>query len=128
MDSFNIINYLSGLTAFVFDKQILNNIALSRGLSECTSFEELTQQQKDLCFADELFIAYTSPNVIASSTNQHGTFTHTTGAQTINNKKDIYNIMCLIYQKYGESDKLYALSGFDGDVNWVNENHGVKCM
>lgn len=71
MAQFDIITYLEGLTAFVFDKAVLTRIAMERDVSDITDFKSLTQKQKDLLLADLLFVIYTSPNYTASQTNQH---------------------------------------------------------
>ena len=39
---FDIIDYLSGLTNFVFDKAVLNRVALDCGVSEVTEYGQLT--------------------------------------------------------------------------------------
>ena len=63
---FDILQYMSGLTGFTFDKAVLTRIALDRGVSEVTDYEELTQRQKDLITADLLLTAYLSPTTWAS--------------------------------------------------------------
>ena len=59
---------------------------------------------KDLLRADLLYTAYISPNVLASSTNSHGSYTKTIGSQTIYNedKERIYNVFMGIYRKYND--------------------------
>lgn len=119
MNDFNIIDYLGGLTSFVFDKSILERIALDRKVANVSVYEELTKEQKDLCLADLLYTAYVSPNVIASSTMQHGAYANTVGAQTINSKQEIYNVMSKIYQKYGDEDKLDLIPNIGGNLQWI---------
>lgn len=128
MADFDIISYLSGLTTFVFDKEVLKRIALERGVSEVTCFSELTQQQKDLCLADELYTAYVGSDVMASDTLSHGSFSHTVGPQTINTKNRLYDVMVSIYTKYEELDKLASLPNNDGDLSWIDENTDLECL
>ena len=109
MATFDIIEYLSGMTAFVFDKPVLKRIALERGIDGVMDYSELTQQQKDLCYADMLFVVYTSPNTTASYSASHGTFKKSVGSQTINDKTSIYNTMYSLYSKWGD-DKLSIVS------------------
>ena len=45
---FDILKYMSGLTAFVFDKDVLERIALERGVSEVESFTDLDFKTRDL--------------------------------------------------------------------------------
>ena len=123
-----IINYLSGLTGFVFDKSVLNRIAEERGVALATSLSELTQKQRDLCLADELFVIYTGPKSTASSTNQHGSYTHIVGSQSMNDNKYIYNAMVKIYTTYGETAKLALIPDADGFMEWTNENTDMLCL
>ena len=44
---FDILKYMSGLTAFVFDKDVLERIALERGVSEVESFTDLDFKTRD---------------------------------------------------------------------------------
>lgn len=118
MDEFNIIEYLEGLTAFVFDKAVLKRVALERGVSKITSYEDLTQKDRDLLQADLLFVIYTSPNYTASLTNQHGTYTQTIGSQRYDTKKDVYNVMIGLYEKW-DDEKLGQL--VSSETVWVNE-------
>lgn len=118
MDEFNIIEYLEGLTAFVFDKAVLKRVALERGVSKITSYEDLTQKDRDLLQADLLFVIYTSPNYTASLTNQHGAYTQTIGSQRYDTKKDVYNVMIGLYEKW-DDEKLGQL--VSSETVWVNE-------
>ena len=115
---FNIIEYLSGLTGFVFDKAVLKRIAMDRGVDCVTAYSELEQKQKDLLLADLLFTIYVSPNSSASLTQQHGAFSQTVGSQTINSKKEIYNTMVSIYKKWND-DKLEAVEDSNGSLQWM---------
>jgi hypothetical protein len=102
-DKMDIIDYLSGLTGFVFDKAVLQRIALDRQVLNVNP-EELDVKTKDLLRADLLYTAYISPNVWASHTHAHGSFSQTTGSQTIYNedKERIYNVFMGIYRKYND--------------------------
>ena len=60
-DKFDIIEYLSGLTNFVFDKAVLKRIAYDRNVIDVTAYEYLSDEQKDLMKADLLYAAYISP-------------------------------------------------------------------
>lgn len=115
---YNIIEYLSGMTGFVFDKAVLKRIALDRQVVY-TNPEDLTQQQKDLLRADLLFTAYYSPNVWASCSQSHGSFSQSTGSQTIytEDKERIYNIFTSIYRKYND-EKLEEVCD-DGTLQWL---------
>ena len=102
-DKMDIIDYLSGLTGFVFDKAVLQRIALDRQALYLDP-ENLDTKTRDLLRADLLYTAYVSPNVLASSTNSHGSYTKTIGSLTIYNedKERIYNVFMGIYRKYND--------------------------
>ena len=104
-EKFDILEYLSGLTSFVFDKAVLKRIALDRGVMSVTSYSELDDKTKDLLRADLLLAAYLSPNVWASYTHSHGSYSQTTGSQTIyiEEKERIYNMLRNIYSKYDDA-------------------------
>lgn len=118
-DKFDIIDYLSGLTGFIFDKAVLKRIALDRGVASIETYDELDAKTKDLLRADLLYVAYVSPNVWASSTHSHGSYSQTIGSQTIyvEDKERIYNIFMGIYRKY-EDEKLDEISD-DGTLQWL---------
>lgn len=116
-DEFDIYKYIEGLTGFVFDKTVIERIALDRGVSEVTSYDELTQRDKDLLLADLLYTAYCSPNTMANHTHQHGSYSKTVGSQTIN-RDELYRIFMGIYRRYGEDE---LLDGIAGRVKWIDE-------
>ena len=118
-DKFDIIEYLSGLTGFVFDKAVLKRIALDRGVDSFTNYSKLTNQQKELLRADLLYTAYLSPNVWASSTQSHGSYTDTIGSQTTysEQKEKLYNAFIAVYKKYDDA-KLEEIEG-SGNLQWL---------
>lgn len=120
MSTFDIIEYLSGLTGFTFDKAVLQRIALDRQVLH-ESPSNLDTKTKDLLRADLLWTAYISPNVWASSTNSHGSYTKTIGSQTIysEDKERLYNMFVNIYKKY-EDPMLEEVETFDrGGLQWL---------
>lgn len=123
--SFDIIDYLSGLTSFVFDKSVLNRIALDCEVAEIESYADLSEEQKDRCKIAELEVIVYGPYQTASSTRQHGSWTETNGAQTITSKalESIKSELRRLYKKYDEDDKLEALEDSDGVVQWINEDN-----
>lgn len=121
MNEFNIIEYLSGLTGYVFDKAVLTRVAYERGVQDVTNFEELDTKTKDLLKADLLYTAYLSPNVMASSTQSHGSYTKTIGSQTIYaaEKERLYNMFYNIYSKY-EDDKIEEIKSNEATLQWLD--------
>ena len=121
MNEFNIIEYLSGLTGFVFDKTVLERIAIERNVANIASFEELDTRTKDLLRADLLYTAYFSPNVWASSSNSHGGYTKSIGSQTLyaKEKERLYNMFYHIYSKYND-DKLEEIQDNECNLQWLD--------
>jgi len=115
---FDIIEFLSGMTGFVFDKATLKNIAWKRDVADVTSYAEMDAKTRDLLLADLLFVAYISPEVWASHTNQHGAWTRTVGSQTIYDKEGLYNVMVGLYRRWGEEESL-ALLPQQGTLQWM---------
>lgn len=120
-EAFDIIEYLSGLTMYTFDKAVLKRIALERDVDEVASYDELDEKTKDLLRADLLYAAYLSPNVWASSTQSHGSYTKSIGSQTIysEDKERLYNTFVNIYKKY-EDPMLEEVETLDsGYLQWL---------
>lgn len=119
-DKFDILDYLSGLTGFVFDKSVLKRIALDRGVYGVDQYESLSQETKDLLRADLLYTAYISPNVWASSSNSHSGFSRSIGSQTIyaEEKERLFNQFIAIYRKY-DDEKLSEVESSEGTLQWL---------
>lgn len=117
VDTFEIISYLEGLTGFVFDKTVLERVARERAVFNVKHFEELTQEQKDLCKADLLYTAYCSPDVWASQTMAHGSFSKTTGSQTLQKKEKILEMAMALYEKY---DAVPEEISEGGNMTWLD--------
>ena len=99
---FDIIEYMSGLTGYIFTKAVLQRIALERGVDGVTDYDDLTPMMRDLLFADLLYTAYCSPNVMAS--RSHSGMSNSVGSQQIyeSEKERLYNTFIGIYRKYGD--------------------------
>jgi hypothetical protein len=120
-DKFDIIDYLSGLTGFIFDKAVLKRIAFDRNVYNVESYEQLDTKTKDLLRADLLYVAYVSPNVWASSTHSHGSYSQTIGSQTIYNeeKERLYKMFMRIYEQYNDV-MLSEVSASDSNLQWLD--------
>ena len=117
---FNIIEYLSGLTGFVFDKSVLVRIATERRVLDVTSYDDMTKQTRDLLLADLLCAAYYSPNIWASYTHSHGSDSQTIGSQSLNtaDKERIYNMFMNIYRKY--DDEMLDQAAEENTLEWLD--------
>ena len=119
---FDIIKYLSGLLGgFVFDRATLEAIAWEREVVDVTSFDELDDKTKDLLKADLARAAYYSPNVWASSSQSHGSYTRSIGSQTLyeGDRERLYNIFSTIYKKY-EDKALEEITDIDSTVQFID--------
>lgn len=119
MEGFDVIEYISGLTGFVFDKAVLKSIAMSRGVFGATYPSQIDYKTRELLRADLLYTAYCSPNVMASMSHQHGAYTNTVGSQTVTDKESLYNIFMGIYRKYADP-MLETIEGGNGDLRWLD--------
>lgn len=121
MGEFDIIEFVSGLTPFVFDKSTLKRVIFERGASEVESFDDLTVEQKELMKADLLYAVYTSPTIWASSSQKHGNFEMTIGSQTIyaNDKDKLFGIFSLIYKKY-DKEKYEEVKDLNSNLQWLD--------
>jgi len=99
---FDILQYMSGLTGFTFDKAVLVRIALERGVDNVTAFSQLEKRDIDLITADLLLTAYLSPNIWSSFEQSHGSYKKGIGSQTMYNKEEILDYLRGIYKKYDD--------------------------
>jgi hypothetical protein len=120
---FDILDYLSGMTNFVFDKSVLNRVAIDCGVAEIEHYTDLTEEMKDNCKMALLETIVYGPYQTASSTNQHGAYTLTIGAQTITSTalESIKTELRRLYKKYENEEKIDALSATDGEIKWIAE-------
>ncbi len=119
--TFDIIEYIGGITNYTFDKAVLNRIALDRGVMDVTEYSELNTSTKELLKADLLYTVYAGANSTGSYSLKDGDFQETLGSQTVNDMKRIYNIFSSIYGLY-DTAKLDEIASVGGQLEWVNEN------
>lgn len=119
-EEFNILDYLSGLTTFVLDKAVLQRIALDRGVSDVEDYDELDVKTRDLLRADVMYAAYLSPNVWASHTNAHGSFSRTIGSQSVYeaDRDRLFQSFVAIYRKYND-DILAEIESSSSNLQWL---------
>lgn len=117
--SFDIYDYLSGLTGYVFDISVLKRVALNQGVNEVSDYSELTEEQKDRCKIELLETLLITPQQSASQTNKHGEWQTQTGSQTLTaaSLENISKELRRLYRKYDELEKLDAMD--DGTLQWL---------
>ena len=121
MNDFDIIEYLSGLTQFTFDKAVLKRIALERDVLDVADFSELSQRDIDLLRADLFYTAYLSATTWANSTVSHSGYSKTIGNLVVSasDKERLYNLIVGIYRKY-DDDKLEEIEGIGATLQWID--------
>ena len=117
--SFDIYDYLSGLTGYVFDISVLKRVALNQGVNDVSDYSELTEEQKDRCKIELLETLLITPHQSASQTNKHGEWQTQTGSQTLTaaSLENISKELRRLYRKYDELEKLDAMD--DGTLQWL---------
>ena len=118
MKSLGIIQYMSGLTGFILEEDVLLRIAHDRHFHEGVMACDLSQRDRDLLLADILFTVLCSPSGLPSRSHQHGQFSETVGKQTVENRQMLYQMMRRLYEKWND-DQLSLLGS--GSLVWINE-------
>lgn len=118
---FSIINYLAGMTGFVFDKDVLERIALDCGVSEVTEYSELTQENKDRCMIALLRTILNTPYSTASHTSKHGEWQEQIGSQSLTAafREDIRAQLKKLAQKYDDEELLEELEDMGATLQWM---------
>lgn len=121
---FDVIEYLSGLTTYVFDKALLKRVAFECGIAGAQCYSEISDDTRDMCLIKLLEAAYFSPNCIAGTTQKHGQFELHIGQQVISasEREVIGKELKRLYNKYGMTDEIAVLDESVGPLHvWVNE-------
>lgn len=116
--TFDIIEYISSLTAFQFDIAVLKRIALERNAADITSVEQVSKKQRDLILADLLYTAYLSPYIWSSFSSSHGNFSKSVGGQTISNRDELLIMAKRLYAKY--NDEMLEEIGETGNLQFLD--------
>lgn len=120
--TFDILEYMSGMTGYVFDKAVLQRIALDRGVFSVTSVDELTQKDKDLLLADMLYTAYLSPSIWASYNQSHGSFKRGVGGQSMYSydKELVKSYFKSIYKRYNDDKSNLIEDTNSGQMTFIS--------
>lgn len=121
IESFDIYDFLSGLTGYTFDISVLRRVALECGVAEVAEYSELTEEQKDRCKIGLLETLLLTPYQSASQTDRHGEWQTQTGAQTlsVSNIERVKDELRRLYKKYEEDEKLENLENADANLEWL---------
>lgn len=116
--TFEPIGYLSSLTSFTFDKEVLKRIAIENELDKVRRQDDIDDEQKDMCLIALLQTALDGPWSSASQTNKHGDFSVQVGSQTMTaaDKERTQRRLNALKKKWG-------LEVEDtGELAWVGED------
>lgn len=111
-----IVDYISSLTGFAFERSVIERIALERGVDYVDNIAQISVKQKDLILADLLYVAYYSPSITPSISKKHGTYSVSVGSQHITNRDELWRMMHRLYSKWDE-EKLDEDSF--GNLKWM---------
>lgn len=102
---YTIEEYLRGMVAFDVPDSALVSIRVYRDVSKGKAFNELSTQTLELCYADLLLWASTSPSSITGAKESDGGWSHSEESRTlsITDKKELRAQANAIYKRYGDS-------------------------
>lgn len=123
MEKFDPIEYLSGLTTYVFDKSLLKRIAHENVLYDIDSYEEVSEEQADRCKVALYEAIYFSPYSTGGFTQKHGDFSVQVGQQVVTSatRDLIGEELRRLYKKLGETDKEETLDASGASLGWIND-------
>lgn len=126
MEKFDILDYLSGLTNFVFDKSVLKRVAIDNEAWDI-QYYNLTEEIRDRCKRDLLETIVYGVYQTANVKNRHGEWEVSVGSQVITaaSLESIKSELRRLYKKLGEAERLDALEDAGGGMEWVDE--GMYC-
>lgn len=117
MTEYGILDYLSGLTAYVLDEAVFKAVAFERGVLDKKP-RDLSERERDLLLADILGRIYLSPGNLPSMSHQHGQFSTSTGQQAVGERETIYARMMELYRKWNDPK---AAEMERPGLEWVND-------
>lgn len=120
---FDIIEYLSGMTNFVFDAAQLKRVAYDCGVINVMYYCDLTDEQKDKCLIELLKLVVYGPITTASISNKHGNYETSVGAQTISDDtlEAAKARLRTLLKKYDLDDEVEELDDTSGVLDWIHE-------
>lgn len=116
---FDIISWLGNKIGYDIPRATLEGIVMERGTEDVTSFDHLTQKDKDLMIADALFYVYSAPNQTSSISQSHGDFTYSRGAQILTDKRHLYELLMSLYRKWNDP-MAETVENAEGGVQWLS--------
>lgn len=121
--TFNIIDYLAGLTRFTFDKVHLQRVAYDCGVATVTDYSEITEEIRDKCEIELLKLIVYGPYTSSSVKNKHGNFEVQVGSYTLTSTQLEATKARLktLLKKWGEDEEAEEVDDAGGCLQWINE-------
>lgn len=118
---FDVIRHIAGILPYVFDRDVLVNVAVRCGVDSVSVKEDFTPEMYDRCKIALLETMLLSPSVTASHTSKHGEWQEQVGSQTLDSKlvERIKNELRRLYEKYGMEDEIDSLDSTEASLQWV---------
>lgn len=120
---FNIIEYLYSLINFPLDKAHYKRVAFEQGLQDVTSYDEITEEQRDMCEIALLKLVVYGPYAAASYKEKHGDFERQTTGYTLTSTmlEQMKARLRRLLNKYDLEDDVDELDASGGTLQWINE-------
>lgn len=118
--SFDIIEYICGLTDYTISKSVATNIAFKRGVSDVTDYEELTQKDNDLLLADVLTSLAFRPKKTASISQSHGNYSVTVGSEEMQDIDSLLVYARTLYKRWNEEIPDVVANASTGQFDWLD--------
>ena len=121
---FSIIDFLSGLTRFTFDKRHLMVVALKCGVSEITDMTEITEEQMEKCEIELLKLVVYGPYTTSSVKNKHGNAEVQVGSYTLTSTQleSVKARLRRLMEKWDMDEEVEELDDAGGQLMWIDEN------
>jgi hypothetical protein len=115
----SILEYIRSKVRVSLTDENINAILLDRGMVDGTLDASLvTNQMRELLYADALMLIVTSPTSSGGTTYEHGGFSQKIGNEVIQNVGRFEQIAMDIYRKW-DDDKFTG----DGQLTWVDNDY-----
>lgn len=121
--TFDIIEYISGLTRFTFDRAHLQRIAYDCGVAEITDYADMTEELRDKCEIELLKLVVYGPYSTSSFKDKHGDFERQMGSEEITSAmlEQAKARLRRLLNKYDMDDDVEELDSSGGTLQWINE-------
>lgn len=121
---FSILDFLSGLTRFTFDKRHLQTVAWKCGVASIESYDDMTTELAEKCEIELLKLVVYGPYTTSSVKNKHGNAEVDVGSYTLTSTQleSVKARLRRLMEKYDMDDEVEELDNAGGQLTWIDEN------